>query len=154
MCCACTRNILPNSSPPLCYCSCYVQVQWWQPKDTAQPPDVTWSRALWLTRFRDCAALRLCLHLSMLTQRALVVSRPMRIAVGREPEENLDGAADMLREFRAEQQQRREAGEGGQHSSDSDDALVEEPPRTKQKIERAPVSATGSNGKRKHKGKH
>jgi hypothetical protein len=74
--------------------------------------------------------------------------------VVREPEENLAGAAEMLREFRQQLQQRRETGEGGGHSSDSDDDLVEEPPRNKQKLERAAAAATASNVKRKHQGKH
>ena len=91
----------------------------------------------------------------MLTERSRCALIYVRCCfVVREPEENLAGAAEMLREFRQQLQQRREAGEGGEHSSDSDDALVEEPPRTKQKLERAAAAATGSNGKRKHQGKH
>ena len=76
------------------------------------------------------------------------------LTVVREPQEHLDGAEEMLNEFHEKQKQRASSADGCQHSSDSDEALVEEPPRAKKKIQHASSATDGSSGKRKQMKKH
>ena len=59
-----------------------------------------------------------------------------------------------MNEFHEKQKQTASSADGGQHSSDSDDALVEEPPRAKQKLQHAASAPDGSSGKIKQKKKH
>jgi hypothetical protein len=52
------------------------------------------------------------------------------------------------------QKQKASSADGSQHSADSDDALVEEPLRAKQKLQHAQLAPDGSGGKHKQKKKH